>query len=89
MAADDSSADEWSDDEFYGNIGDFDILELNENNRQRIENILQNYAVNPDHDTGDVDFINDYEVSQEFIWSNEYRVHCVMYCNPLCTRVTL
>ena len=60
MAAVDSSADEWSDDELYGNIGDVDILELNENNQQRIENILQNYAVNPDHDTGVVDLINEY-----------------------------
>ena len=64
MSAVDSSADEWSDDELYGNIGDVDILELNENNRQRIENILQNYAVNPDHDAGDVDLINDYKVPQ-------------------------
>ena len=64
MAAVDSSADEWSDDELYGNIGDCYILELNENNRQRIENILQNYAVNPDHDAGDVDLINDYKVPQ-------------------------
>ena len=60
MSAVDSSADEWSDEEFYGNLGDVDILELNENNQQRIENILQNYAVNPDHDTGVVDLINEY-----------------------------
>jgi len=54
MADGEISSDEWSDDEFIDQIGDFDLHHLDENDRQRLNSVLQNFENNPDNDTGDV-----------------------------------
>ncbi|KAH3803780.1 hypothetical protein DPMN_132048 [Dreissena polymorpha] len=77
MADGEISSDEWSDDEFIDQIGDFELHHLDENDRQRLNSVLQNFENNADNDTGDVDFFGNYETPDVFEWNSSYSVCCI------------
>ncbi|KAH3842504.1 hypothetical protein DPMN_116000 [Dreissena polymorpha] len=77
------SSDEWLDDEFIDQIGDFDLHPLDENDRQQFNSVLQDFENKPEIDAGDVDFLGNYETLGVFEWNSFYSVHCIKKCEEV------
>lgn len=70
MSDSESDSDEWSDAEYFDDIGAFDLVNLDENERDHIERIID------DRIPQMMTIMGDYVAPENFVWTDEFSVRC-------------
>lgn len=73
MSDSESDLDEWSDTEYFDDLGVFDLVNLNENERNHIKRIIDIRNSSDDEDNGQ---LGDYVAPENFVWTDEFLVRC-------------
>lgn len=73
MSESESDSDEWYDAEYFDDLGAFDLVYLNENERDNIERIIDDRNSSDDEDNWQ---FGDYVAPENFVWTEEFSVRC-------------